>query len=182
MSGTPAKDLFLRPMSGTQPSMFICSSSKTTWNFLIQKMTTLRRIQETPWTCTWIQAPSAVVWVKRPVWSSDKQPHRKLWEESDYISLVHIDGTGAETILTFLLLIDWIESKKKSSHNWFEEENNPKIRRAQAAYFIQRQQQNWITKYKHLVRTQAFKITTERHKRHPWLETKTTEIINKVQF
>lgn len=138
--GTPAKDLFLRPMPVTQPSMSICCSSKTTWNFLIQKMT-LRRIQESLWTFTWIQVPNAVVWVKRPVWSSDKQPHRKLWQESGYIALVHTDGADAETVLIFLLLIDSIESKEKPSDNWCEEENNPQTRSAQAAYFIQRQQQ-----------------------------------------
>lgn len=86
------------------------------------------------------------------------------------------------TLMVLMLVDRWVESKKQPSNNWCEEENNPKTKRVQAAYFIQRQQQDQITKYKYLVRAQAFKITTERHKRHPWLETKMTEIKNKVEL
>lgn len=57
---------------------------------------------------------------------SDKQPCRKLGEESDFISLVHISGADAETVLIFLMLINRLESKKKPSNNWWEEENNSK--------------------------------------------------------
>lgn len=44
----------------------------------------------------------------------------------DFISLVHISGADAETVLTVLMLINWIQSKKKPSNNWWEERNNSK--------------------------------------------------------
>lgn len=77
-------------------------------------MTTLRKIQESPWTCTWIQALNAVVWVKRPEWSSDKQPQRKLWKESGYISLVHIDGADAETFF-YIFVVDRLDREQEKA-------------------------------------------------------------------
>lgn len=77
-------------------------------------MTSLRRIQESPWICTWIQALNAVVWVKRPVWSSDKQSHRKLWEESGYISLVHFDGADAETVF-YIFVVDRLDTGQEKA-------------------------------------------------------------------
>lgn len=61
---TPARDFFSRQMPLTQPNRFIHLSSKSTRNCLIQKATTLIRIQEAPQTDTWTQTPGVVVWVK----------------------------------------------------------------------------------------------------------------------